>query len=684
MSHMGIRQGLAASAVAALTITGLAMTPAAQAAPGDPGAVLLSLSSGIASTKTDSELATSSYPIQLVAARLEPAATIAFEVNADPRAGDAAPGWTDISVNNVQDEGDFAVTQWDGGLASPGDLVGTRVSVRVVSTLPSQDPTYSTRHDVAVTGEASPADSVSFTGFNGGVFTQPYDSSQRTQQLVGLTGTTTATSGQVELSQWRRADGTFHGLTDAAVSPQDLKVSATNNLTFVDGGRFDGAVELSAFDATLGDRVAVRAALAGGRSSDEVDTAQLYEQTIQSFGVLSDKSVTTSQGTSITLSVTDQKGSGVAGVEVRLGDGSLVGYTDGGGRIRHLQPNSSTATYYVNTTDVDEYETSTDYQLQIDAPAYTPAASGVELVLADGKVFDDQEYAAGDIALQIVDQEGEPFPGVRDLEYRLYPTGGQAPSDTTVTTNASGRAVLPFDPAGPDGAWTLVHTDGDGLWERRRHTLVAGDSTLRLTPAAGAASSGGQVAYAGSLRVGEWPVSGRAISLGYTRGVELVPGKDADAGILAGGARKLTGSVTTSKAGAFAVTVADAAEAGAPSETGALRAEAKAAKETVTAKATFGSGKKGTAKIRLTGSSKGAKPDRLVVTGPASVAGERVRLSVKVGRKWKAVKTIVLDKRGRRTVTVKDSNGAATTTYRAQLLPSKRVQGSTSGVKKLR
>ncbi len=661
------------------------MTPAAQAAPGDPGAVLLSLSSGIASTKTDSELSTPSYPIRLVAARLEPAATIAFEVNADPRAGDAAAGWTDISVNNVQNEGDFAVTQWDGGLASPGDLVGTRVSVRVVSTLPGQDPTYSTRRDVAVTGEASPADSVSFTGFTGGVFTQPYDSSQRTQQLVGLTGTTTATDGQVELSQWRRADGTFHGLTDAAIAPQDLKVSASNNVTFVDGGRFDGTVELSAFDATLGDRVAVRAALAGGGSSDEVDTAELYEQSIQSLVVLTDKSVTTSQGTSITLSVTDQRSSGVAGAEVRQGDGSLVGYTDGAGRIRHLQPNSSTATYYVNTTDVDEFEVSTDYDTEsYETPAYTPAASGVELVVADGKVFDDQEYAAGDIALQVVDQEGKPFPGVRDLEYRLYPIGGQAPADTSVTTNAAGRAVLPFNPASPDGAYALVHTDGEDLDELRRHTVVAGDSTLRLTPAAGTAASGGQVSYAGSLRVGEWPVSGRAIALSYARGPELVPGKDADAGILAGGARKVTGSVTTSKAGAFTVTVADAAEAGAPSEMGALRAEAKAAKETATAKATFGSGKKGTARIKLTGASKGAKPDRLVVTGPASVAGERVRLSVKVGRKWKAVKTIVLDARGRRTVTVKDGNGAATTTYRAQLLPSKRVQGSTSGVKKLR
>ncbi|WP_134740567.1 hypothetical protein [Nocardioides sp. 503] len=685
MSHTGLRQGLAASAVAALTITGLATAPTAHADPSGPAAVLVSLSSGIASTKTDSEIS-ATYPIRLVAARLDPGAVITFEANADPQAGDAAAGWTDIGQNNVQDEGDFLVTSWNGGLVNAGDLVGKRVSVRVVSTLPGQDPTYSTRHDVAVTGEASPADSVSFTGFSGGVFTQPYDSSQRTQQLVGLTGNTTATSGQVELSQWRQDDGTFHGLTDAAVSPADLKVSAVNNFTYVDGGRFDAAVELSAFDATIGDRVAVRAALAGGGSSDEVDTGVLYEQTIQSLGVLSNKTVTTSEGTSITLSVTDVQGYGVAGAEVRLGDGSLVGYTDGAGRIRHVQPNSTTATYYVNTTDVDEYEASTDRALEnYETPAYTPEAAGVELLLADGKVFDDQEYAAGDIALQVVDQEGEPFPGVRDLEYRLYPTGGQAPGDTTVSTNASGRAVVPFNPAAAsDGALTLQHTDGDDLEDFRRHTIVAGDSTLRLSPGAGTAATGGQVAYAGSLRVGEWPVAGRAIALNYVRGVEMVPGKDADAGILLGGARKLTGSATTSEAGTFTVTVADAVEPVAASEIGALRAEAKAAKETGTATVRFGSGKKGTAKIKLTGSSKGAKPDRLVVTGPASVAGERVRLFTKVGRKWKAVKTVVLDGRGRRTVTVKDTNGAASTTYRAQLLPSKRVQGSTSGTKKLR
>jgi hypothetical protein len=661
--------------VGALAITGLTLiAPPAQAV--ESSAVrLISQRSGVASTKPDGG-GSAIGGIRLTAARLDPTAEVTFAVNPDPKAGDASSGWVTVGEADMANP-DFGTYDWSGELNGTS-LAGSRVALRAASVVGSAAPTYSTVNDVLVAGPTSPAESVRIESFNGGYFVQPYADAGRTQSLVAVSGHTSATDGTVALTPWRTGAAAYGGRVDAAVSPDDLKVESAagpgGESVYTEGGEFQAALPLAAFDAQAGDSIAVRAE----RDSDEVAAAQLLDQEIGAISV--ESMMTTTTGTVVELVVTDTGSFPVAGAEVRRSDdGAVLGYTDGAGIVRTVQPNNSSATYYVNTTDADAFQDGTDFATDtVNAPAYAAEAVGVRARLADGRAFDDDEYAAGDVALQVVDQEGKPFPGVRDLTYTLYRTGSAEPAATTVTTDASGRAVVPFDTAGADGHWTM---DYAGVGDVRRTTFVAGDATLALTPGAGAAASGGTIAYAGRLAVGEWPLTGRAIGLAYARGTELVPGAGADAGLGAG--RATSGSTTTAADGGFAVTVVDPAESGRPTEGGGrLTATAAAAKETASAGAAFGTGK-GTVRLKLAGSSKGAAADRLVVTGPAAVAGEKVRLLAKVGKKWKGVATARLGKKGDVTVTVKDRNGRARTTYVVRLLASARTATSTSKTAKL-
>jgi hypothetical protein len=149
------------------------------------------------------------------------------------------------------------------------------------------------------------------------------------------------------------------------------------------------------------------------------------------------------------------------------------------------------------------------------------------------------------------------------------------------------------------------------------------------------------------------------------------------------GTRLLTGVATTGPDGAFAVTVDDLAESGGPTETGSLVAAAKTTKKSATATAAFGSGK-GSARLRLGGSSKAGAADRLTVTGPSSVAREGYKLFSRVGSgKWRLVRSGRLNATGDAAVSVPDKNGKAPTSYYVQLLTSARVTGSTSNVHRL-
>src|SRR5436190_2025830 len=122
----GVSRGLAAAAVAALTSTGLAVAlPTGPAGAAGSNVVLLSLynATNDTSVRTDDQ-------VELTAMRLNPAATITFEYNANPDATDSTPGWTAIG-GTATTVGDYVTLT--SGIDPP--LAGTTVAVRAVASV---------------------------------------------------------------------------------------------------------------------------------------------------------------------------------------------------------------------------------------------------------------------------------------------------------------------------------------------------------------------------------------------------------------------------------------------------------------------------------------------------------------------------------------------------------------------
>lgn len=582
MQRHRLRQGLASSAVAALAMTGLAVAAAPASAAGD-GVVLLSQAGAVVSVRAEGS---EGFPpmagvADLTAERPTTDTTVTFEVNPDPAADDGDDGWVTIGEGQSS-VGRLVRAQWDG-TAGGQSLVGTSVALRAVGTSGDQT-TYSTRHDVAVAGQASEVDAVSVRFASNAYFPQPYADSGRTASLLRVSGTTSAVDGTVELSWWRSSDGTFAGQTDAALSPSSYKVSGES--TFRTGGMFNAALDITGYDAEANDgAIAVRAA----RDSDATAIVETYAQVPTTVPVY--QGGASSTGATITVAPLDQNSSIMTGAEVRrVSDGSLVGYTDVNGTVTAHQDAGSTESYYVNTTDTDELDGADPVSSPVEVPAYVPVATSVRLVTEDGRAFDDDEYAEGDVALQVVDQEGNPLGGLdQEITYSLTPPGGETPAPGTGLTDGSGRLALPFDPAGSDGAYTVAFSRPGSTTIVDEDDFVAGQAELGLSPEDADGEPGGQITFTGDLTVAGQPLAGREVDLGYTRGTELPPGTSADAGIVRDEDLVLDDTVSTDGDGRFEVTVADPAEDGSPYELGGqLAAHAVSALADGTAKADFG------------------------------------------------------------------------------------------------
>jgi hypothetical protein len=683
----GLTKGLAASAVGALALTGLAVgLPAGLATAAGPGVAFLSLynQGNDASVRFDG----GDSGITLTALRLDPTATISFEFNTDPSAGDGSPGWTAVPGTPTS-VGEYRELVWTPDPA----LTGTEVAVRAVATA-GGGVTYATRQGVAIAradwGTETVALSRTSSGsLNVGYFRQPYASTGRTAVRASVRGLTSASAGAVQVGWWDPATQSIQGKVDAAVEASDLKTMTPG--TFIrGGGSFRADLDITAFSPGPGDAIA----LAGELDTDEVHLAALYEQTPATVVAFAPE-VPAGPPTTVTISVEDSTTVDVAGVEVRRqSDGSLVGYTDGAGVLRDPQLFGSIDSYYVNTTDTDAYEAGTD--LTATVATYVPSATTALPVLLDGRVFDDDEHAAGDLYFRVEDQsrEGEPMPGA-SVSYRIYPTGTTPPATyQTAIANNQGRAPIAFAPQGPDGDYTVdYHLGADA---DKTVSFTAGDASLGLTPGSGAAAPGGEVTLKAALTVAGKPLPNRRVAAAYARGIELVPGQIADAALVNGATRVLSLLAETDPLGGFSVTVDDPAESSQAAETkGKLALSSIAASaggislagnpnESASAAIAFGSAK-GKAKVKLKGKSAGNK-DKLVVKGPDSVAGEKVRFYRVVNGKLRAIKaskkSSKLNKSGDTVLKVTDSNANGLTTYVVKLVTSERVKGSKS--KKLR
>jgi hypothetical protein len=677
-----ITRGLATSAVTALTATGLAMatTPAAHAAA--PEVELLSQFTGIASLAFDNNSSTARLTAQVD----DPAAAVTFQVNPDPEAGAADAGWREIGAAS-QVVGTIAFRDWDGHDASGRSWTGERVALRVTAAN-ADGASYAVRGDVEVTGGLGD-DGVSLTTFSARYFTQPYADSGHVATTVRVAGVTSASSGTVALSSWRSSDGAFTGRTVAEVEPVSSKLPG--DYDDVVSGRFDAGLELTPAEVEAG-----TVTLAAERGSDDVLPVSLVPQTIGSITAYPSEYVPTGQPGQVTVVVSDPEGNPVLGAEVRrLSDGVVVGYTDRDGVVRATQPGGSTEEYYANATDADGFAAE-DGDVQsgpVTTDSYEPVASYVDTVLGDGPVFDVDEYAAGDLAALVYDNQGRPVGAGESVSYKVYPSDEEAPADyRTALTNADGIAVLDFDATGASGSHTVasVLTSQAGTTEPQLRTFTTGEATMLLSPKASpvVTDAGGQVDYFGRLLVEGEPLAGRVVDLTYTRGTEAVPGDAADAGIVAPEGLALDATRTTNGNGSFRVTVDDLDETPQASEfDGMLSAVTGTTETTETSSVTgnagagadsgtvFGSAGPGTAEIRLRGVGNGRAADRLRVTGPTTLAGETVEaFRVNARGKRVLVTTRTLNRFGDKpSIRVADGNGRRTTTYVVRLVGSDRV-----------
>ncbi|MBS43031.1 MAG: hypothetical protein CMH83_07735 [Nocardioides sp.] len=685
-------------AVCAVTALGLGATclaaPVAAEPARAPGAVVL-LSQQTQAASSAPESVDAAITLAAVGGL---SADLSFQANLDPAATAASPGWVDLGAA-TELNGGYGILRWDGRLAGEA-LSNTRVALRAAATSPG-GTAYDVRNDVLVGGPEDPLAPIALTQNENpdtsemndaattvGYFTQPYADSGRTAPVASVRGVSRATSGTVDLSWYDAETGTFAGHQDVSLTPANLKLSdgsggGTPSSAF--GGEFRGEVDLTGFD------LGAPLALAAAHDTDDVAVVDLVEELPEQIGAEADPVPEGSPTAPVTVVVSrgaNPEERRVAGVEVRReSDGALVGYTDGAGEVVAQQPTGTNERYYANLTDVDAYEAGTDLLTNaVTTTTYVQETGSTDSFVPRGSALDVDEYRVGDIVVEAFDQYGAPMrEGTHPVEYRVYPVDStpSAVQEATVVGD-DGLSPIPL-PALPDEdtEWSVEYrrtgtTDG---WSGR--TVTTGRATVEV-PRRLSAASGGRIDASAVLTVAGQPLVGRTVRAVYRRGVEAVPGTEADAGLpTAGGRLTLRSTLTTDESGAVPLAILDPAERGRPTEYGGkLVLTLASSRASATSATQFGSGR-GTAVVRLTGRSRGGRPDVIKVVGPTTLAGERVKLYAKKGRR----NALVGSKRLNRTgdvarLSVRDLNGSRPTLYVAKVVSSKRAQASTS--KKLR
>ena len=223
------------------------------------------------------------------------------------------------------------------------------------------------------------------------------------------------------------------------------------------------------------------------------------------------------------------------------------------------------------------------------AAATTPATLSLKATSHDGTAFDLDEYAAGDVTVQVTSSAtgAVDVDDIQDLTYfwTVKPFGASttavrvpASGTDTETTDVNGEFVVPL-PVG-QGPGTYALTAGLGPDAASAHaissatllTVKTGNAVLSFADAAPLrTAAGADRTVAGSLRLEDGTgLSGRLIDLGLQRGAAGTD-PEADAGFVpvAPATAPVTASqVSTVAGGAFSTVLSDPAEDGQGTELG--------------------------------------------------------------------------------------------------------------------
>lgn len=544
MISSGIKRGLAVSAVSALAVVGLpfaahANTVTAQmdATHGDRTVTLYSQSTGLATVKSDGANAT----IRLEAGATSDISTVRFQYSTD-----AGVTWTTIASVGRNDNGAFS-SEWSGTGA-----VGATVLLRAVghSTVDGSD--HDDARSVAVQAAGGAANAVSINDADqAGVYQSPITGDHN---LI-VAGTASA------------------GSTDVSVLDANGNTGATESFAF-GGGAFHGVLDISGvYDYDVPDQIVVGAE----NGTDDVESFALYKQTLDT--VVATPAVanpaTPATNTAVTVAVKDQNGKAIAGAQVtriEAGVPTDLGFTNSGGTVASVQNvNDGTVTYLVNQTAIDGA-----HQPELgDIKTELTLGAGFSKSLApssdDGAAFDRDEYAGGDITVQVKDQSNSNFdnPDTQDLSYNWEITPFDPSIEPTTTSAASDTSDVAgmFDvnlPGGPSGTYELYASLSEGgtghaisktkiaTYKVGQAAVVYDGGDLTIAPIHTTADVSGKL-----LLEDGTPLAGRKIALSFDLGSEY----DEDGNTFEADAQIITDAVvTTSASGAFTLKVEDLAE----------------------------------------------------------------------------------------------------------------------------
>jgi hypothetical protein len=577
MISSGMKRGLAATAISAMSVSGLPfLAPSASAVSlatsgADANSVIIATpDTATVSTKNDGQNTT----VRLETVGGANVTSVKYEYS-------LGGAFTTIATVTRNDNGAFA-HEW-----APTGLDGaTGVTVKATGLAADGTTVIASDTQGVAINATDPSVNVN-DGATVGVFQKPdYDVGglDTAANNVILSGTSSSPTGAPATKFW---DDDTDGASAGNQAGWSTTSGTTTSTTAAGAatGTWSGVLDITGYNFGATDELLVKAT----DTTDDSEAYSLYKQTITTVTATADRTqVPVGQTAAITVTVKDQNGNPIAGAEVRADDNTLIGQTNRKGEVSTTQ-GAGTHYYFANNTASDSFEPEVGDKRSdsITVTQYAPAPTKLVASSNDGPAFDTQEYAAGDITVQVQDQNSNNFDTAgQTLQYYWVVTpfvGGTpirvpATGTTPQPAELGGKYVVTFPAGQPDGTYELFASlDADPLGNgaiasskvltvKEGNSDIAYDQASREQAAAGTSEVvGAKLTLADGTGLG-----GRQVTMTWTiatGGTDSTP----DAGIVqANGTIGASRSVRTGADGSFSVTVKDPAETPQGTETGGV------------------------------------------------------------------------------------------------------------------
>jgi len=566
MNSSGIKRGLAATAVAALAVTGLPfLASSASATPLTDQAAALTLVSPSAnsvplSAKADGT--NSTVRLEAIAPAAITSVTFQYSLN--------GTDFTDIGTA-FSDNGAFAY-EWN-----PSSIAGaTGVTIRAVSGAATSSRTGVAINNTFDTVNVTDGDAI-------GVFQSPYGGGEDWVALSGTkSDTSVANADRALISFWNGAAFSAGAPATSAVA-QGASTGTWSSVLNIDGYPF-GA----------NDQLLVKATEANDATED-TEAFNLYKQTITTVtATAASTNIPAGDETKVTVKVLDQNGAPIANARVNNSDSSDTAFTDGNG-VATFDQGPGSDFYFADATNAPGYNSELGDKRSdaVTVTQYNAVPTSLSASSVDGAAFDIDEYGANDITVQAKDQTGANIDvsNEQDLRYTwtFTPSGGGTPVvvpaspatgevtdevDAAPGTDNTGKFVVPLDSSNTAGLQTESGTyvlnasleanagGNNAIAASNLLTVKVGDSTLSWTTGDPAqAKAGTDLTATGKLVLEDGtPLAGRNVTVTYNLG--------GNAGIVqANGSVAGSRTVQTAADGTFSVVLRDPAASPQPEET---------------------------------------------------------------------------------------------------------------------